>query len=95
MEIEVLVRKKIVNMDDQLLGKCGFYCGSCPTFLQDDCQGCLNQKQGTCFTRDCVINQKLNFCGECQSFPCHTILEKPNVSILSREWLKWKKNSSQ
>lgn len=24
-------------MDDRLIGKCGFYCGACPTFLCGEC----------------------------------------------------------
>lgn len=25
-------------MDEKLLGKCGFYCGACPTYLKGGCE---------------------------------------------------------
>lgn len=57
-------------MDEQLLGKCGYYCGSCPTLIQGICPGCLKAHQtGDCFTRDCVLRQGLTACGECRIFP--------------------------
>lgn len=42
-------------MDEKLLGKCGFYCGACPTYIKDGCRGCEEEHTtGDCFTRDCV-----------------------------------------
>ena len=26
-------------MDEKLFGKCGFYCGACPTYLKGGCRG--------------------------------------------------------
>lgn len=78
---------------DLLIGKCGFYCPSCPTYQRGKCKGCMiSNKEGECFTRDCVINKKLNYCGECKNFPCHTILEKDKVTLLDKKWLKFQKN---
>ena len=77
------------------IGKCGFYCGSCPTYLSGNCNGCIKEhKTGDCFTRDCVIDSKLNFCGECESFPCDVILKKAHTTVLDKEWLAWKKESN-
>jgi len=82
-------------MDEKLLGKCGFYCKACPTFLKGNCQGCVDEHiRGDCFTRDCVLDKKLDFCGECENFPCNTILTKPHSTVLDKEWLLWKKNST-
>lgn len=37
-------------MDEKLLGKCGFYCGGCPTYINGDCTGCVDaHKTGMCF----------------------------------------------
>ena len=45
-------------MDETLLGKCGFYCGSCPTYLRGTCAGCVAAHEpGDCFTRDCALRQ--------------------------------------
>lgn len=70
-------------MDEKLLGKCGFYCGACPTYIKGGCRGCEEEHtSGDCFTRDCVKEKKLNFCGECKNFPCDTIMTKPHSTVL-------------
>ena len=79
-----------------LLGKCGFYCGACPTYIKGGCRGCDKEHtEGDCYTRDCVTKKDLRFCGECEKFPCDTILEKPHSTVLDREWLLWKKRSGK
>lgn len=81
-------------LDGNLLGKCGFYCGVCPTYLKGNCSGCLSEhSNGDCFTRDCVLNQNIEACGQCNNFPCETILTKPRSTVLDSQWLKWQKNS--
>ena len=81
-------------MKQELIGKCGFFCGSCPTYLNDSCMGCLLEHQiGDCYTRDCVISKEIDYCGECSNFPCDTILTKPHTTVLDKDWLKWKKES--
>lgn len=78
-------------MNEQLLGKCGFYCGCCPTYLQGQCSGCLDAHEtGDCYTRDCVLRRQLPCCGACEEFPCDTILTRPHVTVLDRDWLFWK-----
>ena len=80
-------------MDEKLLGKCGFYCGACPTYIKGGCRGCEDEHTtGDCFTRDCVKEKKLNFCGECKNFPCDTIMTKPHSTVLDKDWLAWKRN---
>ncbi len=79
----------------ELIGKCGFYCKACPTFISGNYLGCIAEhKEGDCFTRDCVIKKEISFCGECEKFPCDTILSKPNTTVLNKDWLLWKKNST-
>ena len=81
-------------MNDDLLGKCGFWCGACPTFLGGGCTGCVRgQRKGDCFTRDCVNLRNLPFCGACSDFPCDTILTKEKTTILDKAWLRWKKQN--
>ena len=83
-------------MDEKLLGKCGFYCGACPTYLRGGCLGCeAEHDTGDCFTRDCVKEKKLPYCGACGNFPCDTILTKPRSTVLDRDWLLWKKKSDR
>jgi hypothetical protein len=79
-------------MREKLLAKCGFYCGACPTYVKGGCRGCEDEhNDGDCFTRDCVKEKNLNFCGECKSFPCDTIMLKPRSTVLDKDWLAWKK----
>ena len=36
-------------MDEKLLGKCGFYCGCCPTYIKGGCKGCVDEhSKGDC-----------------------------------------------
>lgn len=30
-------------MKKELLGRCGFYCGCCPTYIKDGCEGCMEE----------------------------------------------------
>ena len=82
-------------MKDELIGKCGFCCGACSTYLAGNCKGCVvEHKTGDCFSRDCVMDKKLNFCGECNDFPCDAILTRPHATVLDKDWLQWKKRSN-
>ena len=81
-------------MDEKLLGKCGFYCGSCPTYINGGCLGCVDEhKTGDCFTRDYVIKQGITACGMCKNFPCNTIMTQPHCTVIDKDWLQWKKES--
>ena len=87
--------KKEIDMDEKLLGKCGFFCGCCPTYIKGGCKGCTDEHAaGDCYTRDCVLEQGIACCGACERFPCDTILTKPHTTVLDKEWLQWKKESN-
>ncbi len=81
-----------MEINEDLIAKCGFYCGSCPAYISKKCKGCVEQrKKGDCYTRDCVLQQGINYCGECKNFPCQIILSRENVTILDKAWLRWQK----
>ena len=83
-----------LTVDEKLLGKCGFYCGGCPTHISGNCKGCLEEhSDGDCFARDCVLKKDLSCCGQCDEFPCDTILTRPRSTVLDKDWLRWKKTS--
>ncbi len=74
-----------------LIGKCGFYCGSCPDYIQGTCPGCrLTHKRGDCYTFDCVDNRGLDFCDTCGEFPCKEIMIREKATVLDKKWLEWK-----
>ncbi|MBE6060564.1 MAG: DUF3795 domain-containing protein [Clostridium sulfidigenes] len=74
-----------------LIGKCGFYCGSCPDYIQGDCTGCRTaHKKGDCYTFDCVDIHKIEFCGTCYKFPCNEIMTRDKATVLDTRWLQWK-----
>ena len=78
-------------MDENLLGKCGYYCGQCPSFLAGKCAGCVDgNEDGVCFARDCVMEKGILSCGHCREFPCERIQSDPKATLLSPLWLKWK-----
>lgn len=81
-------------MDEKLLGKCGFYCGCCNTYLKGGCRGCdAEHEKGDCHSRDCVIEKGIPCCGACGEFPCDTILTQPHTTVLDKDWLRWKRES--
>lgn len=81
-------------MDEALMGKCGLYCGACPTYLHGGCGGCIREHEtGDCYSRDCALERGVRFCGECGEFPCEVILTRPRCTSLDKEWLRWKKAS--
>ena len=92
-KIEVLFNMD--NINTKLIAPCGFYCGSCPTYLNDECEGCYNGGAGKCFTFNCVVNKDINFCGECKDFPCDDIIDGEKATILDKSWLKWKKGNKK
>ena len=65
------------------LAPCGVYCGACPSFNKT-CLGCAseskNQKRTSkwgCAVRNCCyIDKEINYCIECDNFPCKRIKKK-------------------
>lgn len=65
------------------LAPCGVYCGACPSF-NITCFGCAsddkNQKRSSkwgCKIRSCCYTEKgLNYCIDCDQFPCNIFSSK-------------------
>ena len=66
------------------MGPCGVYCGACPSY-GISCQGCgsenrVNQKRRSkwgCKIRKCCFEtKKVEFCNQCDEFPCKTYRKK-------------------
>ena len=79
-----------MDVNKELLGKCGYYCGQCPSFLSEKCKGCIEGNDvGVCYARDCAVKKDIISCGHCNDFPCHTLQNNPKASLLGPLWLKW------
>lgn len=77
-------------MRDQLKewhAPCGIYCKQCPGIKVYECNGCRAQKGQikdfpTCKTYECaVIDKGIDFCHECEEFPCEKLLPIVNFEI--------------
>ena len=79
--------------EKELIGKCGFFCGSCPTYISGKCLGCRSaHNKGDCFTFDCVDQKGITYCGQCGDFPCDEIIHREKATVLDKEWLVWKRS---
>lgn len=59
---------QIVN-DQQLIAKCGLYCGACGKFVKEKCPGCSkNEKATWCQIRICCDTNEYKSCAECKEF---------------------------
>lgn len=77
-----------------LLGRCGFYCGGCPTYVGGQCPGCeAAHSPGDCFTRDCTRRQGVDLCPLCGDFPCGELLCRKKATVLDHDWLLWKRKT--
>ncbi len=80
----------------ELIGKCGFYCGSCPDYAEGICSGCRKaHSRGDCFTFDCVDSKGISFCGHCDRFPCEEVMTREKATVLDVRWLRWKARQRQ
>ena len=69
--------KTMINM----LAPCGMNCTVCYAHLRKKrtCTGCRGPEESQpdycrrCQIRDCALNHGIDFCFECQSFPCRLI----------------------
>jgi hypothetical protein len=67
---------------------CGIYCKRCPGIKFYNCQGCRDQKGKikdfpVCKTYDCVTSKGLEFCYECDDFPCEMLQPIVNFEIFA------------
>lgn len=57
---------------------CGLFCGTCPSFLDGECEGCLSKKN-SCYCnnhfKNCADEKRITRCYECHYFPCQKLEE--------------------
>lgn len=62
------------KLETNLVSYCGFYCGSCPKFTKQECQGCKGENPKcavgykACKVRPCCIENGYNSCADCDKY---------------------------
>ena len=65
-------------MDNRLIAYCGVDCSVCPDLKSGKCAGCRNTdwKEGSiCLPVECCRKRGIDFCGQCEQFPCPDMKE--------------------
>jgi len=60
-------------MNEELAAPCGIYCGWCPHFIRNQCDGCWKGGPSKCPIRKCDKRGEFRFCSRCKDFPCEYI----------------------
>jgi len=58
--------------------KCGLKCSECSYREPCNCNGCAGNENpfwGECRLKKCCVNNDLDHCGNCKSFPCSVMNE--------------------
>lgn len=57
-----------------LISYCGFYCGACPKYVKEECEGCKGETSRcaagykACKVRPCCLGKGINSCADCDEF---------------------------
>jgi hypothetical protein len=66
--------KRTDNMDENMIGICGAYCGACEWKPKVNCPGCQAAKGkmfwGQCQIATCSLGKGFAHCGQCPDVPC-------------------------
>ncbi|HNW44162.1 MAG TPA: DUF3795 domain-containing protein [Elusimicrobiales bacterium] len=63
---------KDIKADENLVAKCGLYCGACGAYLKGRCPGCAgNEKASWCKPRKCCAERKYGSCADCADFKAY------------------------
>ena len=70
-------------MNKVIESRCGIKCSDCPTLEKYgvDCPGCVginNPFWGECDVKKCCEAKNLDNCGQCEDFPCETLVAYAN-----------------
>ncbi len=58
-----------LEVNTELVARCGLYCGACKSYLAKKCHGCIqNTTANWCKVRSCCTTRNLKTCAECAEF---------------------------
>lgn len=73
-------KKASAMSSDPLATACLLYCGSCRYYMNEECKGCGSDDRSECkIFQCCRTDKKLQFCTECDDFPCATLKKSVGV----------------
>ncbi len=59
-----------ITADSNLVACCGLYCGACPAYLNEKCEGCQQSKRnGWCGVKKCAQEKGISTCAQCSQYP--------------------------
>jgi hypothetical protein len=60
---------KTIEINTNLIAKCGLYCGVCRSYLKEKCPGCTENTKATwCAVRTCCLENNYKSCADCKEF---------------------------
>ena len=73
--------KNTANIDVQKLsdGYLKYFNSQIPSKEINSCKGCRDEGEKDCLVKACVIDKKIDNCGQCPSFGCDKLNAKMNV----------------
>lgn len=80
----------MIDRPTEVVGICGLFCGTCPSYADDICDGCLSDRvRGDCAVcshgfRTCAKDHGVTWCKECRDFPCQRLLDFKDVHVVNR-----------
>ncbi len=68
-----------ITKNTEMIAMCGLYCGACPRFLKEKCNGCKeNKKASWCKLRTCCLDKNIASCADCDDFTDVMVCKKYN-----------------
>jgi len=85
------------EIDDNLLGPCGIYCGYCLAFKKGVCLGCRYQAdkrlaegvKDWCTLLNCAEKKGVAECSDCAEFPCKEQYDPDNTGMYGWTYIKY------
>jgi hypothetical protein len=88
------------TIDANLMGPCGFYCGSCLAYRKGICLGCRYQADKNivkgddkfCTLLNCAEKKGVVMCSDCRMFPCKKQYNPDGTGMYSWTYFNYLRN---
>lgn len=58
--------ENLIEVNSELVARCGLYCGACRSYMAKKCPGCrMNKKASWCKIRSCSASMSYHSCADC------------------------------